>query len=50
VRVGGPSGEPPDLAAAGEGGGGEGVNAKQELIRELEKRGLWSMVQKAKDG
>jgi hypothetical protein len=35
---------------AAEGGGGEGVNAKQELIRELEKRKLWSMVQKAKDG
>jgi hypothetical protein len=26
------------------------VNAKLELIRELEKRGLWVMVQKAKDG
>jgi hypothetical protein len=31
-------------------GGRDAVNAKQELIRELEKRGLWSMVQKAKDG
>jgi hypothetical protein len=28
----------------------ERMNAKQELIRELEKRGLWGMVQKAKDG
>jgi hypothetical protein len=49
VGVGGSSGEPSDVGEA-EGGGGEGVNAKQELIRELEKRGLWSMVQKAKDG
>jgi hypothetical protein len=45
----GPAGEPADVGAA-EGGGGEGVNPKLELIRELEKRGLWSMVQKAKDG
>ena len=26
------------------------MNAKLELIRELEKRQLWGMVQKAKDG
>jgi hypothetical protein len=26
------------------------VNAKLELIRELQKRKLWGMVQKAKDG
>ena len=26
------------------------MNAKQELIRELEKRKLWGMVLKAKDG
>ena len=26
------------------------VNAKLELIRELEKRKLWGMVQKARDG
>jgi hypothetical protein len=26
------------------------MNAKMELIRELEKRKLWGMVQKAKDG
>jgi hypothetical protein len=26
------------------------MNPKQELIRALERRGLWGMVQKAKDG
>jgi hypothetical protein len=40
----------PKASSAGKGGRAKPMNAKQELIRELEKRGLRDMARKARDG